>query len=72
MVQRSLCAGRRFRKSESGRKNRPAPFEMTGKKDAARSVVAGAVLDRVLRKRDYHGLFDLFAGEGVAFFAACG
>src|SRR6266851_6106023 len=26
----SLCAGRRFRRSESGRKNRPAPFEMTG------------------------------------------
>jgi hypothetical protein len=25
----SFCAGRRFRRSESGRKNRPAPFEMT-------------------------------------------
>src|SRR5712691_8606395 len=25
----SLCAGRRFRKSECARKNRPAPFEMT-------------------------------------------
>jgi hypothetical protein len=26
----SLCAGRRFRGSESGRKSRPAPFGMTG------------------------------------------
>jgi len=26
----SLYAGRRFRRSESGRKSRPAPFEMTG------------------------------------------
>jgi hypothetical protein len=26
----SLCAGRRIRRSECGRKNRPAPFEMTG------------------------------------------
>src|SRR5216683_6272900 len=26
----SLCAGRRFRRSESGRKSRPAPLEMTG------------------------------------------
>jgi hypothetical protein len=26
----SLYAGRRFRRSESGRKSRPAPFEKTG------------------------------------------
>ena len=25
----SLCAGRRIRRSECGRENRPAPFEMT-------------------------------------------
>jgi hypothetical protein len=25
----SLCAGRPLRRSEAGRKNRPAPFEMT-------------------------------------------
>jgi polyphosphate glucokinase len=30
MGQRSLCAGGRFRRSESEGKNRPAPFEMTG------------------------------------------
>src|SRR5229473_3021164 len=30
MVQRFLCAGRRIRRSECGRKSRPAPFEMTG------------------------------------------
>jgi len=44
----------------------------SGKTSEARSEVAGSVLDRVLRKRDYHGLFDFFAGEGVAFFPACG
>src|SRR5213082_1014633 len=27
----SLCAGRRIRRSECGRKSRPAPFEMTGR-----------------------------------------
>src|SRR6202043_286919 len=30
MVQGSHCAGRRFRRSESERENRPAPFEKTG------------------------------------------
>jgi len=29
MVKRSLCAGRRIHRSECGRKNRPARFEMT-------------------------------------------
>jgi hypothetical protein len=37
-----------------------------------RSEVAGSLLDRVLRKRDYDGLFDFFAGEGVAFLGAGG
>src|SRR5713226_2749248 len=30
----SLCAGRRFRRSESGRKNRPAPFGPRTVRDA--------------------------------------
>ena len=30
MAQRSLCASRPLRRSEVGRKSRPAPFEMTG------------------------------------------
>jgi hypothetical protein len=36
------------------------------------SVVAGSVLDRVLRKRDYARRYSFFGGEGWAFLAACG
>jgi hypothetical protein len=43
-----------------------------GKARTGRSEVAGSVLDRVLRKRKYAGFFDTLAGEGVAFFPACG
>jgi hypothetical protein len=45
---------------------------ITGEGRAAGSEVAGSVSDRTLRKRENARLFDLFAGEGAAFFAACG
>ena len=37
-----------------------------------RSEVAGSVLDRALRKREYARLADIFGGEGTASLAACG
>ena len=39
---------------------------------AARSEVAGSVLDRVLRKRECARLAGSFGGEGAASLAACG
>jgi hypothetical protein len=40
--------------------------------EAAQSEVAGAVLDGVLRKREYAGFFDTPAREGAALLAAGG
>src|SRR5260370_32206742 len=51
----SVCAGRGIRRSECGRKNRPAPFEMTGSACGSTPVgaVAGAGKDGALKGRRY-------------------
>ena len=67
MAQRSLCAGRRFRRSESGRKNRPAPFEMTGWR--GRREKSGEIKSRpkVMKEENTTGLtLRLRSGRGTA------
>src|SRR5260370_31611561 len=51
----SIDAGRRIRRSECGRKNRPAPFEMTGSACGSTPVgaVAGAGKDGALKGPRY-------------------
>jgi len=56
----SLYAGRHFRRSESGRENRPAPFEMTGgrreKADPSRRGGLGMTSGEVAKKTGAEGV----------------